>query len=111
MPRAPRVCSLPGCPKTADSGGRCSEHKPAPWTGTSPIPNRSAHRRWARAVLERDAHTCRRCGAPATEADHIINRAAAPHLALDVNNGQALCRACHRAKTKAEAAAGRRAAR
>lgn len=70
--------------------------------------DRNAHARWARAVLERDGHICRQCGRPATEADHIINRATAPHLALDPANGQALCTACHRAKTQAEAAAGRR---
>ena len=106
MPRAPRVCSQPGCPRPAEQQGRCREHKPEAWQNRTPM-DRAAHRRWARAVLARDGHTCRRCGAPATEADHIINRASAPHLAYDLANGQALCTACHRAKTQAEAAAGR----
>ena len=73
--------------------------------------DRAAHARWARQVLTRDGHTCRHCGQPATEADHIVNRAIAPELALDVDNGQALCAGCHRAKTQAEAAAGRAANR
>jgi len=60
-------------------------------------------------VLNRDDHTCQHCGAPATEADHIINRAVAPHLDLDVDNGQALCSRCHKIKTRAEANAARAA--
>lgn len=107
MPKAPRVCSQPGCPKPATLDGRCGDHKREAWAGRTPM-DRTGHARWARAVLTRDGHTCRHCGAPATEADHIVNRAVAPELALDVANGQALCKSCHQAKTKAEAAAGRR---
>lgn len=106
MPRAPRICGQPGCPKTATAAGRCAEHKPQAWANRTPL-DRNAHARWAKAVLTRDGHTCRHCGAPATEADHIIGRAVAPELALDLDNGQALCTPCHRAKTDAEKAAGR----
>ena len=110
MPRAPRICSQPGCPKPAALDGRCVQHRRPAWAGRTPI-DRNAHARWARQVLARDQHTCRKCGKPATEADHIIPRATAPDRALDVSNGQALCTGCHAAKTEAEAAAGRRAAR
>ena len=110
MPRAPRVCSEPGCPKPAALDGRCDQHRRQAWQGRTPL-DRNAHAAWRRQVLNRDGHTCRSCGAPATEADHIVNRAARPDLAYDLDNGQALCQPCHRAKTKAEAAAGRAAAR
>ena len=106
MPRAARICSQPGCPNTAVTGGRCSAHKRRPWVKDPSIPPTSSA--WRRAVLERDCYTCRKCGRAATEADHIVGRTAAPHLAYDLDNGQALCVACHREKTKAEAAAGRR---
>ena len=109
MPRAPRICSQPGCPQPATAYGRCAQHKRPAWQGRTPM-DRNAHARWARAVLERDGYTCRRCGAPATEADHIIPRSIAPHLAAEVSNGQALCTSCHRAKTQAEAARARAAA-
>lgn len=58
-----------------------------------------------RQILERDNHTCVRCGAPATIADHIIPRAEGG--SDDVDNGQALCDPCHTVKTKAEQARGR----
>jgi len=106
MPRAPRVCAQPGCPRQAVADGRCPEHKRKAWAGRTPTPK--GHARWARDVLARDEYTCRRCGGVATEADHIISRAVAPHLALDPSNGQALCAPCHRAKTHAESRAGRR---
>ena len=105
MPRAARICSQPGCPNTAGQGGRCPAHKRPAWVKNPDIPPTS--RAWRKAVLERDEYTCRKCGRPATEADHIISRALAPQLAHDLNNGQALCTSCHRAKTKAEAAARR----
>ena len=64
------------------------------------------HKAWRLAVLTRDAWTCRQCGAGARTADHVIPVAegGAEH---DVDNGQALCDRCHKAKTQAEAARGR----
>lgn len=50
-----------------------------------------------RLVLERDGHSCRHCGAQATDVDHV--RAGDDH---SLGNLQALCRACHRRKTAAE---------
>ena len=59
------------------------------------------------AALARDRHTCRTCGDPATEVDHIINLAqGGTH---DPVNLQALCTPCHRAKTETEALTARKA--
>ena len=107
MPRAPRICSQPGCPQQAGANARCQQHQPKAWANTTRLSTR--HQSWRRAVLNRDDHTCQRCGAPATEADHIVPRSVAPHLELDVDNGQALCSPCHKIKTRAEANAARAA--
>ena len=55
-------------------------------------------------VLERDDFTCVDCGVRDTEpgfmeADHIIERAIAPHLANDITNGATRCPNCHKRKT------------
>jgi 5-methylcytosine-specific restriction protein A len=55
----------------------------------------SAHRRWRKLVLQRDK-ICQMCKRnPATEAHHIKPLEDYPELALDLNNGQGLCWACH----------------
>lgn len=56
-----------------------------------------------RFVLERDGYRCMVaipgiCTGLATTVDHIVPVSAAPHLALDPDNGRASCRACNRAK-------------
>ncbi len=56
-----------------------------------------------RAILRRDP-TCP-CGAPATEADHVVP--VAEGGSHDQANGQGLCSSCHAAKTRDEAARGR----
>lgn len=106
MARAPRVCTQPGCPAIAGDGGRCPDHKRKAWARSSGQSTRT-NKAWRKAVLQRDDYTCRKCGRPATEADHIINRAAAPALELDIDNGQALCKTCHQSKTATEAARAR----
>lgn len=47
---------------------------------------------------------CVKCGAPATEVDHIIPHKGDPKLMWDVNNYQALCHTCHSKKTYSEVA-------
>jgi 5-methylcytosine-specific restriction endonuclease McrA len=61
------------------------------------------YRHWRRAVFQRDAYTCQRCGAKngqgktvLLEAHHLKSFTRHPRLRFDVNNGQTLCRACHR---------------
>lgn len=56
------------------------------------------YREWRAAVLERDRHTCQRCGQPGTHAHHVRSYARHPDLRLDVANGQTLCHACHKAE-------------
>jgi len=58
-----------------------------------------------RAILKRDPYCP--CGAPSTEADHIIE--AADGGTHDANNGRGMCHPCHLAKTLAHATAARRA--
>jgi 5-methylcytosine-specific restriction endonuclease McrA len=96
------VCTQPGCPTLVESG-RCAEHAEQPWATSNrrnELPSDWKRRR--RRILRRDSYTCVRCGAPAAEVDHIAD----PHDHND-SNLQSLCSSCHRAKTLAEAAAGR----
>ena len=114
MPWAPRrPCPAPGCPRLLAPGERCPDHAPAPFStstyqrGRPPIPDRLR-----RQVLERDGHTCQWlddagiCGAPATDVDHVIPRAAGG--TDDPANLRAICARHHRAKTGREARAMRR---
>lgn len=56
------------------------------------------HRRWARQVLA--ASPICPCGAPATDADHIVAVRVGGDP-LDLGNGIGLCRSCHSRKTAA----------
>ncbi len=84
------------------------------WTrGGNSRTSTPAHRRWRRAVLTRDNYQCQTCGYQGhpgdgiMQADHIHNvkQGGAEH---DIANGRAICINCHKPKTQAEAAAGRR---
>lgn len=58
------------------------------------------HRAWARDVVARAGRACQTCGRTSVRlfADHIIElQDGGP--ALDLDNGQALCGACHTRKT------------
>src|SRR6266702_4839174 len=69
-----------------------------------------------RRVLAEESN-CRKCGAPATEVDHIVSRANLRSWGLPEalvvefgdrrDNLQALCRGCHAKKTDAEFAGAR----
>lgn len=63
------------------------------------------HRAWERAVKERAGFRCEQCGNDQGRmyADHIQEIRDAPHLALDLSNGQCLCSSCHGRKTASEA--------
>lgn len=53
---------------------------------------------WRTAVFERDAYTCRECGAHGVRlnAHHILQYAYFPDLRFSVDNGETLCVACHK---------------
>lgn len=60
---------------------------------------------WRIAVLNRDNFTCQHCGWQDTknETDHIKQWAKYPDLRFDINNGQTLCKTCHKRKTSQQA--------
>lgn len=53
-----------------------------------------------RIILRRDRRTCYRCGAEATEADHVVPIAEGG--ANDLSNGRAICAPCHTEKSNEE---------
>ena len=57
---------------------------------------------WRDAVLKRDAYQCGFCGKVGgkIQADHILPFALYPEKRFDVNNGQTLCKECHKFKTR-----------
>lgn len=55
------------------------------------------YKNWRRAVYERDDYTCQKCGKrKELEAHHLKPFALYPWLVFDVDNGQTLCRDCHK---------------
>lgn len=101
MPRAPKKCAR--CDTIVRPGATyCSTHTPTNWN-TYPSANartltRAQRHTFRNAVLAREPH-CRRCGQPATEADHIIPIGAGGTNDPDTN-GQGLCSMCHEIKTR-----------
>lgn len=102
MPHRPASpCTIPGCPALVARPGKCPAHQRAadrqlkanqPW--------RDYGHDWLtiRAQVLAEEPTCRRCGAPAVEVDHItpLRHGGAR---LDRTNLQPLCHPCHSAKT------------
>lgn len=76
MPRAPKQCAT--C-SALTAGGKtyCDQCQPNGWATHPSARNtrysRTETRAFHRAVLAREPN-CRQCGAPATQADHIIPR-------------------------------------
>lgn len=108
--RAPKTCNAKGCTQpTHDPSGKCETHR---------AEYRSAHRKpdnrpsaaargydktWKRFRLQylRSNPTCVRCGAAATDLDHIDGQGPlGPHGYSD-HNLQPLCHPCHSRKTAA----------
>jgi len=52
-------------------------------------------RRWRKKVLERDNHTCVRCGKKGKVAHHKIPWVISPVHRIDIDNGITLCIDCH----------------
>lgn len=109
--RSARACNEPGCPElTLDASGACAAHRRKPWqTRTAPqrLRGRALQQRNAR-ILHRHNGVCHVCGQPgATSVDHVIPLAAGG-LDDDSNLRPIHVEPCHREKTAAESAAGRR---
>jgi 5-methylcytosine-specific restriction endonuclease McrA len=82
-----RPCRHPWCPNYQP----CPRHPVIPFAGTGPMPPG-----WAKlraACLARDGGMCVLCGAPATDADHIVPRAQGG--SDDLANLRSLCHRCH----------------
>jgi 5-methylcytosine-specific restriction endonuclease McrA len=82
---------VPWCPNYQP----CPRHPVIPFAGSAPMPPDWPALR--AACLARDGYRCRDCGAPATDADHIVPRSAGGPNTL--GNLAARCGPCHRRRT------------
>lgn len=117
---ASRPCKHPGCGQLVrDGSGYCAAHQADRQInrfgdvrrGSSTARGYGADWRKRRdSIMQRDCGLCQPCKAggritPATAVDHIVPKAAG---GTDVeSNLQAICKACHDAKTAREAVKGR----
>lgn len=79
------------------------------WKGGADVRNELSRksmeiRIWRETVFKRDDYTCQMCGKRGVElqADHELPFALYPDLRFELLNGQTLCVACHREKTKSD---------
>ncbi|MEP4557271.1 HNH endonuclease [Cobetia amphilecti] len=117
MPIKPsRPCKSPICGgKTTAAHGYCEAHadRAINWGKSKRGGQGRGGRPWRRlrnAILKRDRYLCQPCErmnriTPATEVDHIVGKAQGGTDAAD--NLEAICKACHQAKTISEALAAR----
>jgi len=108
MPRAPKICCEPKCPRICTPGqSRCALHKlKQPYKRTNPQRSSSTDHKARRArVLERDGYQCQIryvgiCTGTATHMDHIVplSKGGADTDA----NSQSACAPCHKRKTSVE---------
>jgi 5-methylcytosine-specific restriction endonuclease McrA len=99
-----RACILYG-PKCSDGGravpgkSRCRFHGGGAWARVNPAAKGryGAHWREIRARVLTEEPTCRLCGAPATDVDHI--KAAEDGGTEARENLRALCHPCHKRHT------------
>jgi 5-methylcytosine-specific restriction endonuclease McrA len=100
MPTAPPTrCPEPGCHELTQ-GGRCEAHARKPWANRSKAWGSGSTRKWreARKRQLQAEPECRRCGAKATEVDHIVPRSEGGSM-WDPANWQSLCGPCHEVKS------------
>jgi len=66
------------------------------------IRNSRDYKEWQKLVIKKDLYICLHCGEVDSrlEADHIKPFSVYPELRFDINNGQTLCKVCHKIKTK-----------
>ena len=69
------------------------------------IRNDPEYKQWRLRVLNKDNYRCLFCGEikkGEMEADHVYSWKDYPKIRYSVENGQTLCRECHKIKTKYE---------
>jgi len=105
MPHRPASpCTAPGCPRVSFTR-RCLEHtrlERREYHLQHPDRNRAYGASWRklRAAVLRDEPSCRQCGDPSTDIDHIVPlRRGGSHSR---ENLQGLCHSCHSRKTVVE---------
>ncbi|MBO1529638.1 HNH endonuclease [Psychrobacter sp. F1192] len=115
MPSTP--CRSYRCPNLVTKRsmkGYCDDHadQRSNWTRRPQRKGSTTERGYGHAwrklrtqVLQRDGHLCVACErtgryVPATDVDHIVNKASGG--TDDLSNLQSLCRKCHRSKTATE---------
>lgn len=103
MPKPLRVCSVPGCPSVAVSGGRCAEHQLVKRRHDDRPSSRERGytREWEliRAEFLRMFPVCEWCGNDAQMVDHITPLSqGGTH---DRDNLRSLCFRCHNRRHKA----------
>lgn len=98
-----RPCIEAGCPYLTRHGSRCPGHQKladvAKDAARGTTTDRGYGAVWqalSAAVLRRDRHTCRYCGAPASTVDHVTPKARGG--TDDPANLVASCRSCNSAK-------------
>jgi 5-methylcytosine-specific restriction protein A len=94
-----KPCLICGVPS---DGSRCPAHQVSGWSAWRPAGANGYGSSWERirrVVLDEEPD-CRICGAPATDVDHILNRARGG--SDDRSNLRSLCSACHRGVTSSQ---------
>lgn len=87
---------------------KVGENNPSWRGGVSPnrvrLRNTTEYKAWRKSVYERDNYTCQWCGEKGgeLEADHITPYMIDNEQLLNTDNGQTLCKYCHRIKTSIE---------
>ena len=87
MTALPKICAVSGCVEQARPGrSYCAEHERSrPRSPSSVVTSSPGWKRARAAALRRDDRKCVRCGAPATNVDHIRD-VAKGGAALDLEN-------------------------
>jgi 5-methylcytosine-specific restriction protein A len=88
-------CSRPAVPGRS----ACREHGGGSWQRVNPAAKARYGADWQklRARVLREERSCRVCGAPAVDVDHVV--AVSDGGADDLSNLRALCRECHKRHT------------
>jgi 5-methylcytosine-specific restriction enzyme A len=99
----PRQCREPGCAGKTLQGSRCPRHSRA-WVGGQPASAYGPGWATLRTRVLAEQPLCR-CGAPATEVDHIMAKAFGG--TDDRSNLRGVCHRCHIDKTATDSRLGK----